>query len=201
MEKRLIVAIVLSFLVLMGYQYFFVKPNKPVEPAAVTTVPPAPLPGAAAALETQKQAPAEARPVQAEPAPAQDPAAVAGRAEQDVVVETPLYRAVWTNKGGVLKSWKLKAHKNSQKEDLELVPALAAEIGRYPFSLGLDDPALASLVNTALFTGLPSGRKRPTVSAAAVTPWTRTSGSGRTASRSRPRSSGGRASATPPPPR
>ncbi len=29
MEKRLIVAIVLSFLVLMGYQYFFVKPDKP----------------------------------------------------------------------------------------------------------------------------------------------------------------------------
>jgi len=151
MEKRLILAIVLSFLVLMGYQYFFVKPNKPVEPAAVTTVPPAPLPGAAAALETQKQAPAEARPVQAEPAPAPDPAAVAGRAEQDVVVETPLYRAVWTNKGGVLKSWKLKAHKDSRKEDLELVPALAAKIGRYPFSLGLDDPALASLVNTAFF--------------------------------------------------
>ena len=34
MEKRLIVAIVLSFLVLMGYQYFFVKPDKaPLKPA------------------------------------------------------------------------------------------------------------------------------------------------------------------------
>jgi YidC/Oxa1 family membrane protein insertase len=151
MEKRLILAIVLSFLVLMGYQYFFVKPNKPAEPAAVTTTAPVPLPGAAAALETQKQKPAEAAPVPAEPAPAPDPTAVAGRAEQDVVVETPLYRAVWSNKGGVLKSWKLKTHKNSQKEDLELVPALAAEIGRYPFSVALDDTALASLVNAALY--------------------------------------------------
>ena len=61
-------------------------------------------------------------------------------AETDVVVDTSLYRAVWSNKGGVLKSWKLKKHKNSNKEDLELVPALAGEIGRYPFSLGLDDP-------------------------------------------------------------
>ena len=151
MEKRLIVAIVLSFLVLMGYQYFFVKPNKPAEPAAVTTTAPAPLPGAAAALEPKKETPAEPQPVPVEPAPAPDTAAVAGRDEQDVVVETSLYRAVWANKGGVLKSWKLKTHKNSAKEDLELVPALAAEIGRYPFSLGLDDPDLASLVNTSLF--------------------------------------------------
>jgi len=150
MEKRLIVAIVLSFLVLMGYQYFFVKPNKPVEAPAVT--PTAPLPGTAgAALETKKEAPAEAKPAPAEPAAAPDTAAVAGGTEQDVVVDTSLYRAVWTNKGGVLKSWRLKAHKNSLKEDLELVPALAAEIGRYPFSLGLDDAALASLVNTSLF--------------------------------------------------
>jgi hypothetical protein len=48
MEKRLIVAIVLSFLVLMGYNYFFNKPNKPVEAPAVTTAA-APLPGTAGA--------------------------------------------------------------------------------------------------------------------------------------------------------
>jgi YidC/Oxa1 family membrane protein insertase len=151
MEKRLIVAIVLSFLVLMGYQYFFVKPNKPVEAPAVST-PAAPLPGTVgAALEPKKEIPGEAKPAQTEPAPAPDTAAVAGMAEQNIVVDTSLYRAVWTNRGGVLKSWKLKTQKNSLKEDLELVPALAAEIGRYPFSLGLEDAALASLVNTSLF--------------------------------------------------
>jgi YidC/Oxa1 family membrane protein insertase len=149
MEKRLIVAIVLSFLVLMGYNYFFNKPNKPVEAPAVTTAA-APLPGTAgAALEPKKETPAEAKPAPVEPVP--DAAAVAGMAEQDIVVDTALYKAVWTNRGGVLKSWKLKTQKNSQKEDLELVPALAAEIGRYPFSLGLDDAALASLVNTSFF--------------------------------------------------
>jgi YidC/Oxa1 family membrane protein insertase len=149
MEKRLIVAIVLSFLVLMGYNYFFNKPNKPVEAPAVTTAA-APLPGTAgAALEPKKETPTEAKPAPVEPVP--DAAAVAGMAEQDIVVDTALYKAVWTNRGGVLKSWKLKTQKNSQKEDLELVPALAAEIGRYPFSLGLDDAALASLVNTSFF--------------------------------------------------
>ncbi|MCX6572524.1 MAG: membrane protein insertase YidC, partial [Candidatus Aminicenantes bacterium] len=146
MEKRLILAIVLSFLVLMGYQYFFVKPNKADlnPPVPVTAPPSTPVPGTAGAIREQaKPAPAESV-----PAPAPAPGAVAGQAEKDVVVDTPLYRAVWSNKGGVLKSWKLKKYKNvagttiswdvlwkklggkkaqplkeDLKEDLELVPA------------------------------------------------------------------------------
>jgi YidC/Oxa1 family membrane protein insertase len=155
MEKRLIMAIVLSFLVLMGYQYFVVKPNKPnaapqVTSSATSTAPA--VPGTAgAAQENRRETPAEAKPAPAEAVPAPDLGAVAGQAETDVVVETSLYKAVWTNKGGVLKSWKLKNHKNSLKEDLDLVSAKAGEIGRYPFSLGLDDPAFAGLLNASLF--------------------------------------------------
>ncbi|RPJ02306.1 MAG: membrane protein insertase YidC [Candidatus Aminicenantes bacterium] len=160
MEKRLIVAIVLSFLVLMGYQYFFVKPDKnaakpevPVAAAPSTTVP-----GTAGAIQEQMKPAAPAtEPAAAAPAPPQDLGAVAGRAETDIVVDTPLFRAVWSNKGGVLKSWTLKQHKNSRKEPVELVPALAAEIGRYPFSLGLDDTALAGAINAALFEASPAG--------------------------------------------
>ena len=154
MEKRLILAIVLSFLVLMGYQYFIVKPTKPaVPPIEISPAPPAaPLPGTAgAAQESRLEAPAEAKAAPAEAVPAPDLGAVAGQAETDVVVETSLYKAVWTNKGAVLKSWKLKKHKNSLKEDLDLVPAMAGEIGRYPFSLGLDDAAFAGLLNSSLF--------------------------------------------------
>jgi YidC/Oxa1 family membrane protein insertase len=154
MEKRLILAIVLSFLVLMGYQYFIVKPTKPaVPPIEISPAPPAaPLPGTAgAAQESRQEAPAEAKAAPAEAVPAPDLGAVAGQAETDVVVETSLYKAVWTNKGAVLKSWKLKKHKNSLKEDLDLVPAMAGEIGRYPFSLGLDDAAFAGLLNSSLF--------------------------------------------------
>ena len=154
MEKRLILAIVLSFLVLMGYQYFVVKPTKPaVPPVEISPGPPAaPLPGTAgAAQESRQEAPAEAKAAPAEAVPAPDLGAVAGQAETDVIVETSLYKAVWTNKGAVLKSWKLKKHKNSLKEDLDLVPAMAGEIGRYPFSLGLDDAAFAGLLNSSLF--------------------------------------------------
>ncbi|MGZ5498784.1 MAG: membrane protein insertase YidC, partial [Candidatus Aminicenantales bacterium] len=162
MEKRLIVAIVLSFLVLMGYQYFFVKPDKaPLNPPVTATAPPStPVPGTAGAIQEQPKAvAAEAKP--APVLPPQDLSAVAGRAENDIVVETSLYRAVWSNKGGVLKSWKLKTFKNKLKtnlqEDLEMVPALAAQIGRFPFSLGLDDNALATLLNSSLFEVSGSG--------------------------------------------
>jgi len=153
MEKRLILAIVLSFLVLMGYNYLFNKPDKAaLKPEVQTAAPSTSVPGTAGAIQEQRKAdPTEAQPAQSEPAPPQDLGAVAGGAEKDVVVDTPLFRAVWSNRGGVLKSWALKEHKNSRKEDLELVPALAAEIGRFPFSLGLDDAALAGTLNAALF--------------------------------------------------
>src|SRR5512135_869583 len=161
MEKRLIVAIVLSFLVLMGYQYFFVKPNKAElnRPAPVAAAPTTPVPGTAGAMQEQPKAPAaEAQKAPAQAAPPQDMTAVAGQAEKDIVVDTPLYRAVWSNKGAVLKSWTLKQYQDRAKSNgirtfiegifgkkapkeapkpLELVPADAAKIGRYPFSVGL----------------------------------------------------------------
>jgi YidC/Oxa1 family membrane protein insertase len=167
MEKRLILAIVLSFLVLFGYNALFNKPNKAAQnpPAPVAAGPAATVPGAAAAVKKE-----EPKPAPAAPAPIANPQAVTGTAETDVVVDTPLYRAVWSNKGGVLKSWKLKKYQNITKkegqgglikavtgrqevakEDLEMVPALASELGRYPLSLGFDDTELAKQLNAALF--------------------------------------------------
>jgi|MudIll2142460700_1097286.scaffolds.fasta_scaffold57893_2 YidC/Oxa1 family membrane protein insertase len=154
MEKRLIIAIVLSFLVLFGYQALFNKANKPAAepPVPAGAAPVTPVPGTVGQAPTEtKPAPVEAKPAPAAPAPAPSKGSVAGQAETDVVVETSLYRAVWTNKGGLLKSWVLKKHLNSAKEPLDLVPALAADTGRYPFSVGLDDAALTGLLNGSLF--------------------------------------------------
>jgi YidC/Oxa1 family membrane protein insertase len=160
MEKRLILAIVLSFLVLMGYQYFFNKPDKPVPnpPAPAVATPSTPVPGTAGEVQERAKTPAdEAKPIPPVSTAPANPEAVAGQAEADIVVDTPLYRAVWSNKGAVLKSWKLKKFKDSQKEDLDLVPALAFETDRYPLSLGLEDADLAGRLNTALFEPSASG--------------------------------------------
>ncbi len=93
MERRLILAIVLSFLVLMGYQYFFNKPNKPVATQAVPAdaVPAAKVPGTAADARTEtRPAAPKTQPAPVEAAPAPIPEAVAGLAESEVVVETAL---------------------------------------------------------------------------------------------------------------
>jgi YidC/Oxa1 family membrane protein insertase len=162
MEKRLIAAIVLSFLVLFGYQALFNKPDKtpPRPQITATEAPVTPVPGTSAPVQEQKPAAVpESKPAAAEATAPQDLTSVAAGAETDIVVDTSLYRAVWSNKGGVLKSWTLKKHKNSLKEkkDLELVPARAAEMGRYPFSLGLDDAALAGILNASLFQAPEAG--------------------------------------------
>jgi YidC/Oxa1 family membrane protein insertase len=141
--KRIILAIVLSFLVLFLYQVIFVKKA------------PEPQPGAAISPQAEKvQAPIPQQkevtgaPKQTQPTkPGVEKAnleQVAAQREDLVTVSTSLYEAVWSNKGGVLHSWKLHKHKNENKEDLELVSAFAKEIGVYPFALLDESPETAN---------------------------------------------------------
>ncbi|HVP90732.1 MAG TPA: membrane protein insertase YidC [Terriglobales bacterium] len=150
MEKRLILAIVLSFLVLIGYQLLFVKPKPQI--AETPAAAPPTVSGTVAAPPGQAASPA-ATPARStpQPGPAPDLKATAARPETEVAVETSLYRAVWTSKGGLLKSWKLKKHLDDKKEPLDLVPAQSLESGRLPFALRLEDRALADGLNAALF--------------------------------------------------
>ncbi len=164
MEKRLVIAIVLSILVLVLWQAFLVKSPEPAparpEAAAVAVAGPGPAP-------VEKISPPSAEKLQAAPAqaPIADLQAVSAEAEQKGVVETSLYKAEWSNRGGVLTSWKLRKHKNAAKEDLELVAEQAAKTGRYPFALWAEDAAFADAANAAVFkatfpaASLPDGEK------------------------------------------
>ena len=153
MEKRLLIAIVLSFLVLFLYQALFVKKQPPPEPVPEITpetvtetekkpaVPPSVLqePESQAAEDrTQAAAPEEFQPV-------------SSKREEQVFVNTSLYRGVWSNKGGVLKSWSLKDYRDNEGEDLELVSRRTEEIATYPFILRSDDPEFDRKVNNALY--------------------------------------------------
>jgi YidC/Oxa1 family membrane protein insertase len=144
MEKRLILAIVLSFLVLALWQMVFMKNKPQAEPQVQTTIPvqaaeQAPPP---AITEPQAEAPSVAAPLFEE---------AKAEAERQVVVETSLYDAVWSNRGASLRSWKLKEHLNEQKEGLELVSRRAEEVGRYPFFLDTQDAELDKTANSGLF--------------------------------------------------
>jgi YidC/Oxa1 family membrane protein insertase len=120
MEKNALIAIVLSLLVLILFQFFLPKP------------PPAPPEGPAVA-----NAPApEEKPAEAEKAPPPSgPRDATTAGEKDIRVETGLYSAVLSSRGGTLKSWQLKKHKDEQGLDASLleggglIRALALGVG------------------------------------------------------------------------
>jgi YidC/Oxa1 family membrane protein insertase len=96
MEKRAIIAIILSMLVLMIWQIMFAPPPK--KPAT---------------REKKAESPVTEEGVRTTLAPEVPRYGDAGKGEiQDVVVETPLYRAVFTTAGGRLKSWTLKKYQD-----------------------------------------------------------------------------------------
>jgi YidC/Oxa1 family membrane protein insertase len=153
-SRRLILAIALSFIVLVGYQLLFVKKApEPISPAGQLAQSAA---GQVAAPAPQPAAPAPQKPAEEEQK-SLNINKIEDSLESAVTVNTSLFEAVWSNKGGVLTSWKLKKYKDANKEDLELVSVASKETGVYPFAL-LDeapDAALSAIAasrpNTALY--------------------------------------------------
>jgi YidC/Oxa1 family membrane protein insertase len=149
MEKRVLIAVLLSFLVLYVYQVLVPSPpdQKPVQASKTATAPnasartpsnPAPsVQGAAAA----KPAAAPNVPVQANAAPA-----------RDIVVENEAVRAVFTTQGAVLKSWELKKFHDEHGRPLEMVAGHAPAGEPLPFTIAGDDSALSARLATASFT-------------------------------------------------
>jgi len=150
MERRVLLAIFLAFLVLYVWQAIFVKPIP--KPAGETTAPSASTttPGSTVTGPGGTQAvPAEAR----TQAPATPPAAplVAERSDREVRVETRDVIAVFTNRGARLKSWRLKRYLDQHGQPQELVEnQLSGQ--PLPFTLRTTNDALTATVNDALYT-------------------------------------------------
>jgi len=155
MERRVLLAIFLSFLVLYAYQAFFVKPV-PKPPVTETTRSSAPS-EAAAASSAAAMAPAATVPTAA---PSEMPATVVGeRTERDIVVETRDVIAVFTNRGARLKSWRLKHYLDRDRHPQELVATELAATQPLPFSLQTPDERTTRIANAALYAvkGAPTG--------------------------------------------
>ncbi|ODS58676.1 MAG: hypothetical protein ABS36_03860 [Acidobacteria bacterium SCN 69-37] len=143
MEKRVFLAILLSFVVLAVYQAVF--PTARPVPAEQSAQAPA-----GAAVSTQ--VPADPVPTAA-PVAGADPASaplVADAAARDIVVETDAVRAVFSTAGATLKSWQLKGYLDNG-EPLGLLPAnVPADLTR-TFTVATDDAALSRTLATALY--------------------------------------------------
>jgi YidC/Oxa1 family membrane protein insertase len=145
MEKRVLLAVGLAFIVLYGWQILF-PPPKPQPPEARPTPSAAPAQTPAAAPNLEQSAKTVA-PVA--PAPAAQPL-VADASERDIVVENDAVRATFSTRGGVLTSWRLKRYAENGGP-LDLVPARAPAGSAKPFTLKLDDVAVTTTLSQALF--------------------------------------------------
>lgn len=149
MEKRVLLAVFLSFLVLYGYQTLVVKSTPPTPSRPQTNAGSGVAPSAVStqANSTVSQAPAPAQ----EPAVPSIQTLVADSAEEETVIETELVRAVFSNRGAVLTSWKLKKFLDPRQQPLELVPDGLPGHADRPFSLTTSDQATTTRLNQAIY--------------------------------------------------
>jgi YidC/Oxa1 family membrane protein insertase len=158
MERRVLLAVILSFVVLYGYQALFPPPpdqpqaNKPAQSSKTATAPNASAP-------EQANPKPSVQPPSALPAEANQPAAAVAPA-REVVIDSAAVHGVFTTRGGVLKSWQLKKYHDESQHALEIVAGHAPADSPLPFTLATDDPALSTELASAPFTvteGNPNG--------------------------------------------
>ncbi len=124
MEKRALFAIALAFIILLFYQYFFMKPS-PQQIQKKTTIEKKeePKPIKPAELIIPKKVPSE---------------------EKDVRVENDLYSAVFTTRGGVIDYYEIKKHKDKEGKNVILLAGQGAE---FPLAIGSKEDFDISNVN------------------------------------------------------
>jgi YidC/Oxa1 family membrane protein insertase len=149
MERRVLLAITLSFLVLFLFQRFVMPPPTPARNASATSAGQAPPAAASNASAADTLAPSTGAPRTAAP-PAPEIAATLGEASgREIVVENSKVRAVFSNRGGTLLHWVLKEYRDNAGEPLDLVPSGTGEGATKPFTLTVDDRATSDRLNAA----------------------------------------------------
>lgn len=114
-EKRMVIAIAVSFLVIVVWSMFLAPPppEKPVNQQAVTTEQPAGEPAAAPEEATAGEASIAAV------EESEDEGERIATGEQAVVIESPLYRVELSNRGGgSARSWQLKKYEATYSTDV-----------------------------------------------------------------------------------
>ena len=143
MERRVLLAISLSFLVLFLYQAF-VMPPAPPDTAGNASV-------QQASAGSPPSGNGRRQPVRRSPAPppVAEAAVVGESTERDVIIETQKVRAVFTNRGARLKHWVLKDYKDDSGQPLDLVPGVGDRLCRS--RCGWTIAAATARLNDALY--------------------------------------------------
>ena len=126
MDKKSILAIALSFAVLYTYQTFFVKPLPPKKPAAAQQQ------VAAVADQATTKEVIDHRATQKTAAPPSGIVSLQqqqGIVDKDIPVETDEYSAVFSTRGGALKSFQLKKYRTTIDKNATLIELVKNKAG------------------------------------------------------------------------
>ena len=184
MQRRVLLAFFLSFVVLYVYQAIFIPTPPPTRtvtggaPASGVAAPPAagggaPTPAAGVdaqpppGLATPGLTPPPATVAGTAPAPAlpEGPPVISASSAESIVVESEALRAVFSNRGAALASWELKRYLDEGNgEPIDLVPRDLPPQEPLPFSVAFADPALTARAAAGLYrasSGALRIRERP----------------------------------------
>jgi len=132
MEKRALLAIVISLVILVLYQQYFAPPvPQPAKEKPAATAQPA--------------APGKEGVQKGESIPSAAPSAVPAptlktQPGKDITVDTPLYTAVFDTRGARLKSWKVKKYLDKIEEGSKPLDLAKGELGKdLPFGLEIQE--------------------------------------------------------------
>jgi YidC/Oxa1 family membrane protein insertase len=148
MEKRVIIAFVLSFAVLYAFRAYFQPPSTGERQQTTETqsITPPPIPSAPAPplAEKSREAVAPAENLQAEKT-------------EELTVDTPLYTAVISNVGAVLRSFSLKDYKDGEGKPVELINQTAGGKVGWPMAIQTGDKAIDDELTKGLFVSRREG--------------------------------------------
>ncbi|MCX7816875.1 MAG: membrane protein insertase YidC [Syntrophales bacterium] len=149
MDKRTILAIVLSLIVITVYQIYFLKTT------AKKQVTSQPKNAAENVIKGTPAVPDTA--VKKESPQASLRYSKPEISEREILVDTPLYRAVFTTYGGALKSLQLKKYRKSLAENSDLVEMVQVRSGMpLPLQVSLPNSGIDIPLNTPFETGVDS---------------------------------------------
>jgi YidC/Oxa1 family membrane protein insertase len=148
-ERRLLLAVALSLVVLTLFSQYFAPraPEKPAaSPASTPTASPEPPPAPVPSVASAEAAPAA--PVEAPEAGR----AVSDERERRVEIETATATVAFSTRGARLVSWTLHDQRDARGRPEEMVPSVTADVR--PLDLETGDPAVDAQLRDALY--LPS---------------------------------------------
>jgi YidC/Oxa1 family membrane protein insertase len=165
MERRVLFAVFLCFIVLYLWQALVVPPTPTTSPNTPGTSAPAiagPSPGVPGEPSNTPAPPTPGPATERPPATA----LVAEPSARDIRVETDSVIAVFTNRGARLRSWRLKKYLDGDKQPQELIESEAEAAGQpLPFTVRTPDDQVNATLDAAHYAvsgapadGLASGR-------------------------------------------